>query len=77
MIVTISLLLQVPSVSFASSHLLSLLAVGRIAGLVLDCGFLESVALPVRVVDLNPKAVLNFLCRYLLLDRYSHNFVLL
>ncbi|KAJ3785381.1 fungal-specific actin related protein [Lentinula aff. detonsa] len=39
--------LQVPSVSFASSHLLSLLAVGRITGLVLDCGNLESVALPI------------------------------
>ncbi|KAG7089391.1 hypothetical protein E1B28_011079 [Marasmius oreades] len=39
--------LQVPSVSFASSHLLSLLAVGRITGLVLDCGYLESVALPI------------------------------
>ncbi|KAK1222858.1 hypothetical protein PQX77_014280 [Marasmius sp. AFHP31] len=39
--------LQVPSVSFASSHLLSLLAVGRITGLVLDCGYLESVVLPI------------------------------
>ncbi|KAJ7126832.1 actin-domain-containing protein [Mycena epipterygia] len=39
--------LQVPSVSFASSHLLSLLAVGRITGLVVDCGHLESVALPI------------------------------
>ncbi|CAK5269334.1 unnamed protein product, partial [Mycena citricolor] len=39
--------LQVPSLSFASSHLLSLFAVGRITGLVLDCGHLESVALPV------------------------------
>ncbi|KAJ4477354.1 fungal-specific actin related protein [Lentinula aciculospora] len=39
--------LQVPSVSFASSHLLSLLAVGRITGLVLDCGNLESVVLPI------------------------------
>lgn len=39
--------LQVPSVSFASSHLLSLLAVGRITGLVLDCGYLESTALPI------------------------------
>ncbi|KAJ7261803.1 fungal-specific actin related protein [Mycena haematopus] len=39
--------LQVPSVSFASSHLLSLLAVGRITGLVIDCGHLESVALPI------------------------------
>ena len=38
---------QVPSVSFASSHLLSLFAVGRITGLVIDCGHLESVALPV------------------------------
>ncbi|KAJ7650101.1 fungal-specific actin related protein [Roridomyces roridus] len=39
--------LQVPSVSFAPSHLLSLLAVGRITGLVVDCGHLESVALPI------------------------------
>ncbi|KAF9466640.1 actin-domain-containing protein [Collybia nuda] len=38
---------QVPSVSFASSHLLSLFAIGRITGLVLDCGHLESVALPI------------------------------
>ncbi|KAF9478855.1 fungal-specific actin related protein [Pholiota conissans] len=38
---------QVPSVSFACSHLLSLLAVGRITGLVIDCGHLESVALPI------------------------------
>ncbi|TFY71081.1 hypothetical protein EVG20_g1922 [Dentipellis fragilis] len=39
--------LQVPSISFASSHLLALLAVGRITGLVLDCGSLESTALPI------------------------------
>ncbi|KAK7033266.1 actin-related protein 10 [Favolaschia claudopus] len=39
--------LQVPSVSFASSHLLSLLAVGRITGLAIDCGHSESVALPI------------------------------
>ncbi|KAI9566808.1 actin family [Boletus coccyginus] len=39
--------LQVPSVSFASSHLLSLLCVGRITGLVVDCGHLESTALPI------------------------------
>ncbi|GJJ08362.1 hypothetical protein Clacol_002576 [Clathrus columnatus] len=39
--------LQVPSLSFTSSHLLSLLAVGRISGLVLDAGHLESVVLPV------------------------------
>ncbi|KAF8071805.1 fungal-specific actin related protein [Lyophyllum atratum] len=38
---------HVPSVSFAPSHLLSLFAVGRITGLVLDCGHLESVALPI------------------------------
>ncbi|KAF5372771.1 hypothetical protein D9615_010125 [Tricholomella constricta] len=38
---------HVPSVSFASSHLLSLFAVGRITGLVLDCGHLESVVLPI------------------------------
>ncbi|EGN99213.1 hypothetical protein SERLA73DRAFT_90479 [Serpula lacrymans var. lacrymans S7.3] len=39
--------LQVPSISFASNPLLSLLAVGRITGLVLDCGHLESTALPI------------------------------
>ncbi|KAF9238512.1 actin-domain-containing protein [Melanogaster broomeanus] len=39
--------LQVPSISFASSHLLSLLAVSRITGLVIDCGHLESTALPI------------------------------
>lgn len=38
---------KVPSISFASSHLLSLFAVGKITGLVLDCGHLESTALPV------------------------------
>ncbi|KAH0833331.1 hypothetical protein J3R83DRAFT_12399 [Lanmaoa asiatica] len=44
--------LQVPSVSFASSHLLSLLSVGRITGLVIDCGHLESTALPVCDISL-------------------------
>ncbi|KZT39144.1 actin-domain-containing protein [Sistotremastrum suecicum HHB10207 ss-3] len=39
--------LQAPSISFASSSLLSLLAVGRVTGLVLDCGHLESTALPI------------------------------
>ncbi|KAF9223377.1 actin-like ATPase domain-containing protein [Gyrodon lividus] len=39
--------LQVPSISFASCHLLSLLSVGRITGLVIDCGHLESTALPI------------------------------
>ncbi|KAK0236074.1 actin family [Armillaria nabsnona] len=39
--------LQVPSISFASSHLLSLFTVGRITGLVIDCGHLESVVLPI------------------------------
>ncbi|KAI0648997.1 actin-domain-containing protein [Trametes meyenii] len=39
--------LQVPSISFASSHLLSLLAAGRVTGLVLDCGHLETTVLPV------------------------------
>ncbi|KAF8628005.1 hypothetical protein AX15_004125 [Amanita polypyramis BW_CC] len=38
---------HVPSISFASSHLLSLFSTGRITGLVLDCGHLESVALPI------------------------------
>lgn len=39
--------IQVPSVSFACSHLLSLFTVGRITGLVIDCGHLESLTLPV------------------------------
>lgn len=39
--------LQVPSISFASSHLLSLFSSGRITGMVLDCGHLESVVLPI------------------------------
>ncbi|KAI0663820.1 actin-domain-containing protein [Cubamyces menziesii] len=39
--------LQVPSISFASSHLLALLASGRVTGLVLDCGHLETTVLPV------------------------------
>ncbi|KAG9049142.1 hypothetical protein FS837_011061 [Tulasnella sp. UAMH 9824] len=39
--------LEVPSVSFMPSHLLSLLSVGRVTGLVLDCGHTESTLLPV------------------------------
>lgn len=38
---------QVPSLSFMPSHLLSLIAVGRVTGLVLDCGHSESTILPV------------------------------
>jgi hypothetical protein len=40
---------QVPSISFAPSSLMSLMALGRITGLVVDCGHLETTALPVRV----------------------------
>ena len=47
---------KVPSVSFASSHLLSLLCVGRITGLVIDCGHLESTALPVCFTFLMPSS---------------------
>ncbi|KAG8982866.1 hypothetical protein FRB90_006488, partial [Tulasnella sp. 427] len=39
--------LEVPSVSFMPSHLLALLAVGRVTGMVLDCGHTESTVLPV------------------------------
>ncbi|KAI0789908.1 actin-domain-containing protein [Abortiporus biennis] len=39
--------LQVPSISFASSHLLALFASGNITGLVLDCGHLETTVLPI------------------------------
>ncbi|KAI0636041.1 actin family [Trametes polyzona] len=46
--------LQVPSISFASSHLLGLLAAGRITGLVLDCGHLETTVLPPQVFAFRP-----------------------
>ncbi|KDQ14960.1 hypothetical protein BOTBODRAFT_159018 [Botryobasidium botryosum FD-172 SS1] len=39
--------IQVPSLSFAPSHLLALLASGRMSGLVLDSGHLESTVLPI------------------------------
>ncbi|KAH8117931.1 actin-like ATPase domain-containing protein [Phellopilus nigrolimitatus] len=39
--------LQIPSLSFVSSHLLALLGIGRMTGLVLDCGYLESTVLPI------------------------------
>lgn len=39
--------LQTPSLSFAPSHVLALLAAGRITGLVIDCGHLETTVLPV------------------------------
>ncbi|TKY87645.1 hypothetical protein EX895_003226 [Sporisorium graminicola] len=39
--------LQVPSVSFVPAPLLSLLAVGRITGLVLEVGYLEATLMPV------------------------------
>ncbi|KAI5478184.1 hypothetical protein MNV49_005351 [Pseudohyphozyma bogoriensis] len=39
--------LQVPSLSFASSHLLALMATGSVTGLVIDCGNLELTALPI------------------------------
>lgn len=38
---------KIPSISFASTPLLALLSVGRITGLVIDCGQLESTVLPV------------------------------
>lgn len=44
-------LLSVPSLSFACAPLCSLLSLGRITGLVLDVGNLESCLLPVRFVS--------------------------
>ncbi|KAG8857673.1 hypothetical protein FRB96_005691 [Tulasnella sp. 330] len=38
---------SVPSLAFAPSHVLALLAVGRVTGLVLDCGHFESTLLPI------------------------------
>lgn len=67
--------LQVPSISFASSHLLSLVAVGRITGLVLDCGNLESVALPVSTkFQLSGLLTKTVISRYLLPGLYSPTF---
>lgn len=42
-----SLFLKVPSISFIPPQVLSLLAIGRTSGLVVDIGFLETVVLPV------------------------------
>lgn len=42
-----SLFLKVPSISFIPPQILSLLAIGRTSGLVVDIGFLETVVLPV------------------------------
>lgn len=53
---------KVPSISFAPCHLLSLLAVGRMSGLVLDTGHLESTVLPVcpHLVSLANVGALKF-----------------
>ena len=51
--------LLVPSISFAPSGLLSLLAVGRITGLVLDCGHLETTVIPVSL--LNPSGLFKLI----------------
>ncbi|KAG8983817.1 hypothetical protein FRB90_005718 [Tulasnella sp. 427] len=52
--------LEVPSVSFMPSHLLALLAVGRVTGLVLDCGHTESTVLPVSRLDSEYSMTLSF-----------------
>ncbi|KAF8340324.1 actin family [Cantharellus anzutake] len=39
--------LQIPSISFAPSHVLAMMAAGRLTGLVLDCGYLESTVVPI------------------------------
>ncbi|KAL1919953.1 uncharacterized protein VTP21DRAFT_1885 [Calcarisporiella thermophila] len=39
--------MQVPSVSFAPTHLLALLTTGQTTGLVIDCGNLETTVLPI------------------------------
>lgn len=40
--------LKVPSVAFTPSSLLSLASCGRVTGLVIDCGWLETTVTPVR-----------------------------
>lgn len=39
--------MRVPSISFVDTHTLALLAVGRTTGLVVDCGYWETVVMPV------------------------------
>ena len=38
---------QVPSVLFAPSHLMSIMSLGINSGLVMDCGYTETLVLPV------------------------------
>lgn len=47
------ILVQVPSVSFTPSSLLALAACGRVTGLIVDCGWLETTVTPVS--DLLPQ----------------------
>lgn len=43
------LIVQVPSIAFTSSNVLALASCGRITGLVVDCGWLETTLTPVRL----------------------------
>jgi len=43
-----ALTLQVPSVAFTPSSMLTLASCGHITGLVVDCGWLETTVTPVR-----------------------------
>ncbi|KAJ6652748.1 hypothetical protein lerEdw1_010939 [Lerista edwardsae] len=47
--------LQVPSVLFAPSHLMSLLTLGINSAMVLDCGYTESLVLPVSFLHVFPE----------------------
>lgn len=42
------LMMEVPSIAFTSSNVLALASCGRITGLVVDCGWLETTITPVR-----------------------------
>ena len=69
-------LLSVPSLSFAFSPLCALLSIGRITGLVLDVGSLESCLIPVRLHECYVYCFVysSILFRYIPLVHYSHTF---
>lgn len=64
--------LQIPSLSFASSPLCALLSIGRITGLVIDVGNLETCCLPVSLLMSSWKyCVLTNSARSIPHDRYT------
>ncbi|KAJ7365540.1 Actin- protein 10 [Desmophyllum pertusum] len=59
---------EVPSVLFAPHHLLALFTLGAPSGLVLDCGFTETVVLPISFYNLKSRNL-----KVMLLDPWLHH----